>query len=614
MTTVRELMIGIGFDVDEAKLKQLEDGLKTIKKPKVVKIDLDNTSTATGFLERAKTLIPFVGRELDALGPKIAAAAAGMFGMAAAAMFGRELVTTIATFEKLRAQLVTIEKDEAVAEKAFQNLKTFAATTPFEFSNVTDSFIRLRAVGLAPTMDDMTAMGDVAAGMGKDITEFADAIVGATTGEMERLKAFGITASQQGKKVTFSFKGVKTVVKKEAGEISKYLYDLGRREFAGGMERQSKTMAGAFSNLKDNIAAFLFSVGENGFTSELTLFIKELTGATGEADSLAVILGRVLGFAVRQLRDAFKFAKDNAGALTIALGALMAVMAVHTVNAFIRAIVAMGASFMASTGPVLIAVLALGLLALAVEDIIGFFNGKESVIGIWLEDTFGVTGPEAVDKLVTGLQILVAVLGLLLVAFSAPFALIGTLIALATIIILEWEKIPGAFANMFDQIGQIFEQFYNYVKDSWVGWIGSMVMELVAFGASIYTSLSDAWDRSIDYMANAFAEFIIGIGQKIMGIPEMLKDLPGIGTALSVGGNVAEFIGGGAASPAIDANRRINEVSNNRSVKTTSISAPITVNVSGSDPGVVSSIEQQLSQAMANMFDRAASDLDGATE
>lgn len=55
---------------------------------------------------------------------------------------------------------------------------------------------------------------------------FTEALLDAQTGEMERLKEFGITAQQNGNKVAFTFKGVTTTVDKTDKAIQGYLLSL----------------------------------------------------------------------------------------------------------------------------------------------------------------------------------------------------------------------------------------------------------------------------------------------------------------------------------------------------------------------------------------------------
>lgn len=69
--------------------------------------------------------------------------------------------------------------------------------------------------------------GNIAVGMGKSLDRFIEAVGDAATGEMERPRDFGIVASRQGDKVAFTFRGIATVVERDAARIRDYLKRIG---------------------------------------------------------------------------------------------------------------------------------------------------------------------------------------------------------------------------------------------------------------------------------------------------------------------------------------------------------------------------------------------------
>jgi len=225
--------------------------------------------------------------------------AAGSMGNALGAAFAgisfaavvREVISIGARFEDLAVQLETVTGSAESAKAAFASIKDFAKTTPFEVDNITQAYVRLKAVGIEPTAARMMAFGDTAAAFGKDITEFAQAVVGASTGEMEMLKQFGIVARQQGDVVRFTFKGVTTEVGKNADEIVAFLERIGRTEFAGAMIRQSQTLNGLVSTLlKDTWKDFAATLYEGG-----------LDQASKDAVKALIDLGNYLGTTTREL-------------------------------------------------------------------------------------------------------------------------------------------------------------------------------------------------------------------------------------------------------------------------------------------------------------------------
>ena len=170
-------------------------------------------------------------------------------------------IKVAADMEKMGVSLKTAFGGNAEAAKQAQAaIVEFAAVTPYELDEVMGAFIKLKNFGLDPSQEAMTAYGDTASAMGKSLDQMVEAVADATTMQFERLKEFGIRSEQEGENVTFTFKGIRTTVKKDAQEIEKYLINLGKTQFTGGMEEQSKTLLGRLSTLKDSFGLFLGEV------------------------------------------------------------------------------------------------------------------------------------------------------------------------------------------------------------------------------------------------------------------------------------------------------------------------------------------------------------------
>ena len=172
----------------------------------------------------------------------------------AAVFAGREIIDTITKFERLEASLKTVTGSAEKAASAFKAIDEFAAKTPFQLEEVTRSFIKLKALGLAPSERALKSYGNTAIAMGKSLDQMIEAVADATTGEFERLKEFGIKAKTQGDQVIFTFQGVSTAVGKNAAEIEAYLLSLGEVQFAGAIEAKANTLVNAIAKMKDAFA------------------------------------------------------------------------------------------------------------------------------------------------------------------------------------------------------------------------------------------------------------------------------------------------------------------------------------------------------------------------
>lgn len=143
----------------------------------------------------------------------------------------KSIVETNKEFERLSGSLKTVTGSAKAAKEAFTLIEDFATSTPFQLDEIVDSFIRLKAMGLEPSMEALTSYGNTASAFGKNILEFVSAVTSATVGEFERLKTFGIKAKLEGERVRFIFQGVTTEVGKNAAEIENYLRSIGTINF-----------------------------------------------------------------------------------------------------------------------------------------------------------------------------------------------------------------------------------------------------------------------------------------------------------------------------------------------------------------------------------------------
>ncbi|MCB0252574.1 MAG: hypothetical protein KDI55_02480 [Anaerolineae bacterium] len=258
-----------------------------------------------------------------------ASAARNFWGTVAGVVTGTiigGIVRINASFQKLHASLVTVTGSAGNADKAFADIKQFAKETPFQVEEITQAFIKLKALGLEPSMVALRSYGNTAAAMGKTLDQFVEAIADAAVGEFERLKEFGIKAASEGENVRFTFQGVTTTVKKNAKEIEQYLRGLGDVQFAGAMQRQMETIGGAFSNLKDTIAEIASAIGEAGLNKVLVEGLKAASAGLAEyKDNIAGIAGAIVNtitVAGSAIRAVFNTITAAAGSVATAISFL----------------------------------------------------------------------------------------------------------------------------------------------------------------------------------------------------------------------------------------------------------------------------------------------------
>nr|UWF99787.1 MAG: hypothetical protein [Bacteriophage sp.]UWG00188.1 MAG: hypothetical protein [Bacteriophage sp.]UWH98640.1 MAG: hypothetical protein [Bacteriophage sp.] len=190
---------------------------------------------------------------------------------------GMKSYETRKEYARFEATLRNATGSSEEAAKAMKMLQQLAKDTPASVSEWTESYIKLVNRGIKPTTDELTAMGDIAMSQGKDIDQFIEALLDAMTGENERLKEFGITASKNGKTTAYTFRGVTTEVQNTDMAIKNYILSLGKLQgVQGSMATQMNELAGLESNIGDQMESIYNKIGK-----KLEPAIKSFMGTLG---------------------------------------------------------------------------------------------------------------------------------------------------------------------------------------------------------------------------------------------------------------------------------------------------------------------------------------------
>lgn len=224
-------------------------------------------------------------------GKQIGGIIAGTFAVGAITNVAKQIFNVTAEFQKMAAVLSNTLGSESEARAAMDQIKQFAAETPFSVRELTSAFVKLANQGFRPTMAEMRLMGDVASSTGKSFDQLTEAIIDAQTGEFERLKEFGIRAQKSGDQVTFSFKGVQTQVDFTSESIQQYILGLGELEGVQGANAKiAETLGGKFSNLNDAIDNLFNTIGE-GNSGPMANMLDLASKLVKRLDTLAGVLG-----------------------------------------------------------------------------------------------------------------------------------------------------------------------------------------------------------------------------------------------------------------------------------------------------------------------------------
>ena len=220
------------------------------------------------------------------------------------------IIDTNRRFEDLEATLRAVTGGAKQAAASFRLIRQFTATTTFQVDEVAEAFIKLYQAGVLPTEEAMRDFGNLAAGMGRSITQLAQATFNATTGEMEMLKQFGIVAKLQGDQISATFEGQTKVIERSGAAITEYLREIGSQRFGTALAERAKTVSGAFSNLADATAEFQVQIGEAGLNKELTEFVIKIKDVVVNLEPLAIAFGAVTAEIIGAMNALIDFTKS----------------------------------------------------------------------------------------------------------------------------------------------------------------------------------------------------------------------------------------------------------------------------------------------------------------
>lgn len=342
-------------------------------------------------LERAAMLANRMATMLVAAGTIAAGALAGL---------GKSVIETSAKFEGFETSLETIEGSSEKAKAAMGWITKFAAKTPYELAGVTDAFIKLKSYGIDPTDGTLETLGDTASAMNKPLNMAVEAFADATSFQFERLREFGLTATQKGDEVTFKWtkngKEFTKVVKKNGAEIQKFLKQHWGKSFNGAMLRQSKTWNGMMSNLGDSWELFKKRIGDAGFFDHVKSKLAGVLEQIGKLDDSGT-----LDRWAKKLSDALTSGFDIAwkvaerlirnlatlGSLLDAAGEKIAdfLRTVSGGKIDVSSIEALALAFAALLVVLKPAWAAAIGISLAIDDFLTYMRGGDSVIGDMIE-------------------------------------------------------------------------------------------------------------------------------------------------------------------------------------------------------------------------------------
>lgn len=501
-------------------------------------------------------------------------------------LLGRSVLQTSAEFETYQATLETIEGSADKAKQSLDWISEFGKKTPYEVSQVTEAFVALKAYGIDPIANEaLRTLGDTASAMGKPLMQAVEAFADAATGEFERLKEFGIRAKQQGDEVTFSWtqngQEMTETVKKNSNDIRAFLLETMGDRFAGAMDRQSRTWTGMMSNLSDTWTEFKQRIGDAGFFNVVQGQLAGLLDWLRRLDE-----DGTLDRWAQNLSDALTFVANIFSAIATRIGENIMFLAENWEHLQTPMMI-IGTLFTFIIARAFPLITIFSFLALAIDDLLAYLQGGESIIGDFIQKLQDMTGvSEGVAQAIVGLGgTVLAALGtaflfapgkvikifgrllftglaalapLIMKGVAAAFALlsnpIGWAILLAGVaaglVYYFWDELVAGWEWLSGKVGELATKFGDWLQNaSWLEIMAAVVapiptlfinaLELIFPGikdrvVELFQGIID-WVMEIDWsdlgvsMANAIWDGLKSVGESIKAwfsslIPNWAKD------------------------------------------------------------------------------------------
>lgn len=367
-------------------------------------------------------------------------------GMLGAGLVFKTAVDGAGKIEQYRNTLETVLKDSNKAKQKLAWASRFANKTPFETDEVVGGMTKLQSYGIegdrilkTTNRTYLEMIGDMASGMGKSFDQAIEAVADARTGELERLKEFGITKNmlaEFGKAQGIELFNNKGQIQ-DMELFNKTLFEMMNSRFGGAMEKQAKTFKGGISTIKGAFKSALSTMaGVNEF------------GDIVENSPFQMLKDKIiLPFAN------FLVKKQEDGTFT-KWGEKIA-------NIFLKVV---------NTG----------------EKIINFIvKWKEVIIPL----TSALAGLYAIHKIIVLIGALKKGIGLITAGFNPWMLAIGAVIAIGVLLYRNWDKISSKLTDVWNKIKAFGKGLWEFGKK--IFFTFTPLGLLIRFGKAIVNN----WDK-----------------------------------------------------------------------------------------------------------------------
>lgn len=476
-----------------------------------------------------------VGQKVEAFGRKLAGLSAAAAGLLANG------IKYNAQLEKYETALTTLTGSAEKAQEIMEQIQKDAKATPFDVAGLTQANQLLISTGLdaEDARDVILALGNAVAATGGGDDELSRMAV-----NLQQIKNVGKASALDIKQ--FAYAGIDVygmladylgITREEAAKtsvtwevMSAALINASQEggKYFGAMEKQSTTLNGQISNLKDSFNQFTGAVSEKlvpklkdllDYLNKLMAKYDELDPKTQDMISNLVIFAAVispalivLGKFMSGLGAILKLAPKIVSWFTSIKGFVLGLIEVFQLVAggagtFHEALVAVfGAAGTTIAG--------IGsIVSGAVMAIMNFIKMLQEGFS-WIKEAFMVIGIAiaAVGAIILGVPVAIAA------AVAAVVAVVATLVV---VIKEHWEEIKTFFAEALNTIGTFFTVTIP-------GWISHLVNDILP-QLPYYIGYAIGWilGKIIEFYANVWNFITVKVPQIIAKVVQFVSELPG---------------------------------------------------------------------------------------
>lgn len=266
--SIQQQAMGVKMNIDtspvSASVSQATNSIKTI------------SPVVSEEMSQIQEMFTELGGRVQSVGSLIKTAVAGYFTIEGIKGFAQQVFNVRSQFASLEVSFDTLLGNHAKAQKLFNDIKQYGATTPMNLKGLAGATQTMLGFGIESekVMGYLRALGDISMGdegrfqslalafsqasasgklMGQDLMQ----MINAGFNPLEQMaKTTGKSIAElkdEMSKGAISAEMLQQAFMDAAGEGGKY---------HGMLEAQSKTLSGAYSNLQDNIDAIYNEIGE----------------------------------------------------------------------------------------------------------------------------------------------------------------------------------------------------------------------------------------------------------------------------------------------------------------------------------------------------------------